>query len=243
MEKKGVRLTKNTRFAIALLAAAALAALYFFLVDRPVREGIREADTERGRIESRLNLLQARAENVSGVSDEVDSLTASGHVSWMPSYNSEEAELETLHTLLDSRTTDYQLSFSDVTRTDNQIRRAYTLSFTTDSYETAKTILYRLTHGQYRCLISSVSLSGVTTAESRVHVSLSAMFYETMVGGQPDMGLAESDRGQAVDPMEAGLPFGGLMPSGLAENLDKTKEFISGGPSYSMDDIMAQASE
>lgn len=238
MTKAG-KLPKSTWIAIVILVAAVFGGLYFFLVDRPVRTGIREADEERTKLESRLSLLKARAENVSGVSDEVQSLNASGQQSWMPSYNSEEAELDMLHTLLDSKTSDYQLSFENVTRDGNQIRRGCSLSFTTDSYQTAKDIIYRLNHGRFRCLISSTSVSGIMT--EGVHVTLSAVFYETMVGGEPDMGLAEGDRGKAVDPMEVGLP---LIPSGISENLDTVKDFIGGEPSYSsLDDIMSQAGD
>lgn len=156
MTKAG-KLPRNTLIAMIIFIAALSGGLYFFFVDRPVRTGIREADEERTGIESRLSLLKARAENVSGVSDEVGNLAASGQQSWMPSYNSEEAELDMLHTLLDSRTSDYQLSFENVTRDGNQIRRGCSLSFTTDSYQTAKDIIYRLNHGQFRCLISSTS--------------------------------------------------------------------------------------
>ena len=243
MTKVG-KLPRNTLIAMIILIAALSGGLYFFFVDRPVRTGIRKADEERTSIESRLSLLKARAENVSGVSDEVENLAASGQQSWMPSYNSEEAELDMLHTLLDSRTSDYQLSFENVTRDGNQIRRGCSLSFTTDSYQTAKDILYRLNHGQFRCLISSTSVSGITPGEASngVHVTLSAMFYETMVGGEPDMGLAEGDRGKAVDPMEIGLSALPGMPSGISENLETVKGFISDEPSYSsLDDVMEQA--
>ena len=217
--------------------AAVFGGLYFFLVDRPVRTGIREADEERTQLESRLSLLKARAANVSGVSDEVESLNAIGQQSWMPSYNSEETVLDTLHVLLDSNTSDYQISLNSVSRNGNQIRRGCSLSFTTDSYQTAKDLIYRLNHGKFRCLISNTSISGILSGS--VHVNLSVTFYETMAGGEPDMGLPSGNRGYAVDPMEPGLP---LIPDGISGNLDTVKDFIGGEASYSsLDDIMSQA--
>lgn len=240
MDKKTGKLSAKTWIAVACMVGAILAAAYVFFVDRPVRNGIREADEERVGLESRLEVLKTQAANVSGISAEVDRLTASGKLSWMPSYNSEEAELEMLHNLLDETTTGYQISFSNVTRSGNQIRRGCSLSFTAYSYEGAKRILYRLTHGAYRCLISSVSLSGIT-AEVGVHVSLSATFYETMAGGQPDMGLSEGDRGQAIDPMGSGMPFSSIIPSGIAESVNRTKDVFNSRSDYSgLDDIMTQ---
>lgn len=243
METKAGKLSLKVWLAVGFLAAALLGTLYFFLVDRPVREGVRKADEERSSIESRLDQLKTRAANVSGVSAEVDNLTASGQLSWMPSYNSEDAELALLHSLLDSRTSDYQISFANVTRSGNQIRRGCSLSFTAHSYEAARSILYSLTHGNYRCLIFSSSVSGITS-ESGVRVTLSATFYETMAGGEPDMGLAEGDRGQATDPMEAGMPFSSLIPSGIAGAVDRTKDWMESRADYSgLDDIMTQSGD
>lgn len=238
MKNKGNAKPKRIRIAVVCLTAALLGGLYYFQVDRPVRRGIREATEEREKMESRLSLMQARAENVSGVSNEMDSLTASGNMSWMPSYNSEEEELDQLHAILDSAAMDYHISLSSVTRNQNQIRRGLELRFTAKSYGTAKEILRQLTHGRYRCLISSASLTDILETEETggVKAAVSATFYETMVGGEPDLGLPSDARGRAVDPMEIGLP------AGIAENLDTVKGFVSGEPTIpGLDELTGQS--
>lgn len=228
MNQRKAGLPLKTWIIIALGLVLVCGGLYYMLVDRPVRAGIREADAARNSIEARLTLMEQRAANVAGVSRELSELRASGELSWMPSYNAKEAELETLHRLLNVRTSAYSVSLGNPQRSGNQIRRAVNLTFTANSYREAKEILYSLAHGEYRCLISSVSLSGLRGAGD-VKVSLSATFYETMVGGTPDMDLQAGDRREAVDPVNEGL-------TGVVGDMGAVKDALAGTSGYAEPD-------
>lgn len=222
MNRRKQELPFKTWIVTGVLACLCLGLLYYGLVDRRVRMGIRAAEEERASLENRLSVMQQQAANVEGVSDEMNALQASGQFSWMPSYNAEELEIDFLNRLLSQDTSTYNLSFSDVERSDNQIRRPFSLSFTANSYTTARTILYRLTHGDYRCLISSVSFSGYASRDSGpAQVSLSGTFYETMAGGEPDMGLAPGDRAAASDP----LNVGGVIVGGFQEAVSRYDKY------------------
>ena len=229
--------------AAGILFLLLLGAVYYFLVDRPVRIGIREADEKRAALETQLDVLAQQTENVSGVVDEVDSLRAGGALSYMPSYNSEAEEVDLIHKLVDDNDAvyDFVLEFKEITRSENQIRRTFTLSFTTENLEAAKSVLRSLTHAsyrgmahvRYRCLVSGVTLEWTDDDYNAVSVSLDATFYETMAGGEPDLGLSEGERGQAVDPAYAGIP------GGIAQGLDKAVGFVSGEPTLpGIDDVV-----
>lgn len=232
MNKRKAGLPLTMWVAIGLAVVVLCGGLYYFLVDRPVRSGIQEADAARNSIEARLALVEQRAANIAGVSAELSALRASGELSWMPSYNAKEAELEMLHRLLNDRTSAYSVSLGNPRRSNNQIRRSLSLTFTANGYREAKEILYNLAHGEYRCLISNVSLSGLRGI-GNVKVSLSATFYETMVGGTPDNDLDPKDRGAATDPMDNGL-------AGSLGNLDNVKGSMSGGSGYEGLDTMTE---
>lgn len=235
MNKQKAGLPLKTWLVIVAGILLAFGGLYYVLVDRPVRSGIMEADAARTSLEARLTLLEQRAANVAGVSTELSALRASGELSWMPSYNAKEAELEMLHRLLNERTSDYNVSLGNPLRSENQIRRALTLTFTANGYREAKEILYNLAHGEYRCLISNVSLSGLRGAGG-VKVSLSAMFYETMVGGTPDMDLEAKDRGEAVDPVNDGIAANAI------GNMGAVKDALTRGSDYEgLDAVMDNA--
>jgi hypothetical protein len=104
----------------------------------------------------------------------------------MESYNNSKAETSFLSSILQS-TKNYSIAFSDVTRNGNQIRRSFTLQYTTNTYREAENVMDRLCQGEYRCLISDVNCN--LNAQGMTTISLTATFYETMVGGTPDSGL------------------------------------------------------
>ena len=115
----------------------------------------------------------------------------------MGSYNSSKPETAFLHTVL-ADVPDYTISFDEVTREGDQIRRNFTLNFTTASYDSAEKIIKNLTSGDYRCLIGDMSCSvenGITS------VTLQGTFYETMVGGTPDSALP-ADQTETAEPVE-----------------------------------------
>lgn len=224
-----------SRLAAGVLSLLLLGAVYFFMVDRPVRSGIREADEKRAALEIQLNTLLRQTENVSGVAEEVDSLRAGGSLSYMPSYNSEAEEVDLIHSLVGGVGYDFTLEFKEITRSENQIRRTFALSFTTENLEAAKSVLRSLTHAsyggmahvRYRCLISGVTLEWPDAESRAVRVNLNAIFYETMAGGEPDLGLPDENRGKAVDPAYVGIT------EGISLGLDRAVNAVSGEPSLS----------
>ena len=106
----------------------------------------------------------------------------------------------------------YNITFSNVTRDGDQLRRNFSLQFTTEDYASMERIISRLCDGKLRCLINDISYSvsrynysaadreryGVDWYErvnvnvdwyERVNVNCTATFFETMVGGVEDAGL------------------------------------------------------
>ena len=116
----------------------------------------------------------------------LDEMSAKGTLSWMCSYNGSKAEVAFLNDVLKDTLT-YSITFANVTRSGNQIRRSFQLNYTTGGFRPAREIIERLRSGENRCLVGDVQcvigLVGTTT------VTAQATFYETMVEGTPDAGL------------------------------------------------------
>ena len=74
-------------------------------------------------------------------------------------------------------TQNYSLSFATVNASQSIIRREISISFTCESYATAKVVLQRLHDSMYRCMLNNVTISGGRDGGS-VSVSGSIVFFE-----------------------------------------------------------------
>ena len=178
--------TRTEKILIAVLALILLALVYYQFVDKNVRQAITNAESEAQMVETELTAAQARLAAAQKIKSSMDELEASGQASWMGSYNNSRAEVAFLNSIL-ADTLQYSVTFSNVTRSGDQIRRSFTLEYRTASYAAAHEIMARLCQSHDRCLVSDASFA--QEKDGVVVVRQAATFYETMVGGTPDAGL------------------------------------------------------
>lgn len=178
--------TRTEKILIIVLALILLGLAYYQFVDRPVRQSIANAQAEADMLQTELSAAQARLAAAQKVKNSMDELEASGQMSWMGSYNNSKAEVAFLNSIL-ADTLQYSVSFANVTRAGDQIRRSFTLEYRTASYASAHEIMARLCLSHDRCLVSDASC--FQDRDGVVVVRQAATFYETMVGGTPDAGL------------------------------------------------------
>lgn len=170
---------------LVILVIVLLGLAYYKFVDQPVRQAISIADADREQAELELKVVNAKISEMQAMQSEIDDLEGSGSVSLMASYNNSQAELEMLNDVL-SVTQEYTITFSNVTRSGDQIRRNFSLAFRVADYENMEQVISELSNGQYRCLVGDIRCAASKTS---VTVNATATFYETMVGGTPDAGL------------------------------------------------------
>ena len=181
--------TKREKVLIFALIIAILALCYYRFVHIPISEAIAEAEAEQYRLQDEEVILKAQAAEAQKMKEEFDALDID-NISMMPSYNASKQELELLDTIL-ADTKDYSVTFKKVTRSSDQIRRNFSLSFSAGSEEEAKQIIDNLLNNGFRVLVDDLVLKtstnryGVTSCSC----SLSATFFETMVDGKADAGL------------------------------------------------------
>ena len=186
--------TAKEKLLLLLLGLILVGLAYYQFVDRPVREALDIAHAEAESLTAELQTVEAKLARMRRMRSEMEDVTAGGTASEMGSYNNSKAEIAILNDILQDAQ-EYTITFANVTRDGDQIRRNFTLQFTTDSYETMEYMLSALSESHYRCLIGDLRCTatrGRDVLEGNISVGGTATFFETMVGGTPDAGLPQS---------------------------------------------------
>ncbi len=178
--------TRMEKILIVGLIIILLGLGYYRFIYLESENAIRSAKSEEEMIQQELDSAEEKLTYLQSMQSSMDELKESGNLSWMGSYNNSPSELKFLNDIL-SDTKSYSISFADVSRSGDQIRRSFTLQYTTADYEEAQEIMKGLSKGEIRCLIGDVSCT--INADGSVGMSQSATFYETMVGGVADAAL------------------------------------------------------
>ena len=178
--------TTKEKALIVVLALILLALVYYYFVDQNVRTAIANSQSEEQSLQMQLDVVEARILHLKGLQTKMDELEASGQLTYMGSYNHSKAEVAFLNDIL-AGTLQYSIDFANVTRSGDQIRRSFTLQYTTANYAEAQAIMKKLCNGNDRCLVGDVNCTN--NDDGTVTMKQSATFYETMVGGTPDAGL------------------------------------------------------
>lgn len=184
--------TLREKILLLVLVLFLVGLAYYQFVDQPVRSAIESARMQENVLSEELSAIQMKIDKLENMKNELDGILTSGTIGKMGSYNSSKDEMKMLNDILDAADK-YSISFADVTRTGDQIRRNFSLQYITSDYDTAIGILSRLTNGEYRCLLSDVgcNINRSDGFNEQVSVNVTGTFYETMVGGTPDAGLPE----------------------------------------------------
>lgn len=184
------KFTKREKFLLSVLCLILVGFVYMQLIYTPIQNRIAAAESEKQTLEAELMAVNTKVERIESMERELESLVAQGKVSYMGSYNNSKAELKMLNDILRT-TSDYSISFSNATRDGNQVRRNFSLQFTTPNYNAAKVVLKELTQGEFRCMLGNVHCSSKdnNVRSGQVTINVMATFYETMVGGTEDAGL------------------------------------------------------
>ena len=193
--------TRAEKIILVILALVLVGLAYYQFVYKMVAESIQKAHAEAEAIRVEMTGVNAKIQRMEEMQAELESIQSNPNASYMGSYNNSKEELAFLNDVLGGAL-QYKVTFSNVTRDGDQIRRNFSLQFTTEDYASMERIISRLCDGKLRCLINDISYSvsrynysaadreryGVDWYE-RVNVNCTATFFETMVGGVEDAGL------------------------------------------------------
>ena len=186
--------TLKEKILLLLLSLVLIGLAYYQFVDQPVRSALVQAQAEADSLSMELTAVTAKLTTMRNMRAELDDVTAGGKASEMGSYNNSKAEIAMLNDVL-SEALQYSITFANVTRSEDQIRRNFSLQLTASSYESMEHIINSINESHYRCLIGDLQCRAFRdkyVLDGNLSVNATATFYETMVGGTPDAGLPES---------------------------------------------------
>ena len=181
--------TLREKILLLILGIILLGLLYVRFVYMPVIDSIEKLKIEQAEAETQLNLVTAQVAVLDRKQKELDSLEGEGGMSYMPSYNNARNVTRLLNDVLGSN--GYAITFSNVTRDGDQVRRNISLQFEAAKLDDVEDILKQLSEGEYRCEIGSVSVNKSSRYgyDTKTTVNTDLTFFETMVGGTEDAGL------------------------------------------------------
>lgn len=186
--------TLKERLLLLFLGLVLVALAYYQFVDKPVRAALESARVESEQLTVELQGVQEKLDQMHRMRNELEDVTSGGAASEMGSYNNSKEEIASLNEILKD-TLQYSITFANVTRSGDQIRRNFSLQFTVDNYEGVERLLAALAVNHHRCLIGEVRCNSSRNSnimDGNITVNATATFFETMVGGTPDAGLPES---------------------------------------------------
>lgn len=178
--------TTTEKILIVVLSVVLLGLLYYKFVWLTTDDMIRELKSEEDSTRTQLDIANAKLQQLQKMQSELENMGINDDASRMESYNNSKRETAFLNHVL-TGVSDYSISFSDITRDGDQIRRSFSLQFATNSYKDAEDIVDDLSNGDYRCLVDDINYS--LTDNGVIYINLTATFFETMVGGTPDSAL------------------------------------------------------
>ena len=185
--------SKKEKILILFLVIVLIVLGYYQFIHKKVVSDIKSADAEYEALRTELTAVNAKVAALTKMQNEINDISSGGTVSIMPSYNNSKAVNQLLNDILRD-TVDYSLTFADVTRNGDQIRRSVSVQFTARDYSTVQNVLGQLAESPYRCIVREIncttgSVRNRNNYSNVVNVTATVIFYETMVGGTPDAGL------------------------------------------------------
>ena len=151
---------------------------YVMLFYRPTTEARDAALADAASYRSQTETAQVRLEEKRRMERELDEIFARDpNPLGLPDYDNLQPVMVELNSIL-SGTQNYSLSFATVNASQRVVRREISISFTCDSYATAKLVLRRLHDSMYRCMLNNLTISRGRDANSSASVSGSIVFFE-----------------------------------------------------------------
>ena len=177
--------TTTEKILLVVLSIVLLGLLYYRFVYVTTTDMINELESEKADVKAELDVAKAKLSKLQKIQQQMDDIDVKDFPK-MESYNNSKKETAFLNKVL-SGASDYSISFTEVTRNGDQIRRSFALQFIMKSYKAATRAVDELTNGKYRCLVDDINYSLAENGD--IYIDLTATFFETMVGGTPDSAL------------------------------------------------------
>ena len=175
---------------ILIATVLALGILYYQVIVKNYNEA--KSLYNSSGIADELNVLTLKATKKKNMEDYI-SKHSNDTYGEIATYNNLANEIDALANVFNGKVDNVSISWSEPTLDGTIVRRNASVSFKTNSYELAKTLVSNISGLRYRCIITSLSMSGSDnnnlSTTSEITVNLQVTFYETTTGASDTSGL------------------------------------------------------
>jgi len=195
----------NREIAIILLLTLVLLVLvYYRFFYIPMQERLDYLENETATVDTQIQVEQGRARRIQEMLEQIE-IGIKDYPGEVMTYDNVKSEIDVLNGILNSAKS-FEVTFQQPTANGNNVRRRVNINFVARNYASARAIIRQLHDSEYRCLITTLSMSPASRRfvhengiyyytsytdlqNGDVNVNLSLNFYETRYGTDLTDGL------------------------------------------------------
>lgn len=178
---------------VCIAAILALGIFYYEAIEKNYQKALHQYDTTN--MQSEMDLLDVEEAKMRSMESYIEE-HSDANQGEVAVYNNLANEIDALANILQPTASNVSIQWAEPYLTDTIVRRNADITCTVPSYGIAESVIDQIVNLQYKCIISSLSISGsdamsVNTSES-VSVSMTVTFFETIDGAGNTNGLTEA---------------------------------------------------
>lgn len=178
---------------VCIAAILALGIFYYEAIEKNYQKALHQYDTTN--MQSEMDLLDVKEAKMRSMESYIEE-HSDANQGEVAVYNNLANEIDALANILQPTASNVSIQWAEPYLTDTIVRRNADITCTVPSYVIAESVIDQIVNLQYKCIISSLSISGsdamsVNTSEN-VSVSMTVTFFETIDGAGNTNGLTEA---------------------------------------------------
>ncbi len=195
----------NREIAIILLLTLVLLVLvYYRFFYTPMQDRLDYLENETATVDTQIQVEQGRARKIQEMLEQIE-IGIKEYPGEVMTYDNVKSEIDVLNGILNSAKS-FEVTFQQPTANGNNVRRRVNINFVARNYASARAIIRQLHDSEYRCMITTLSMSPASRRfvhengiyyytsytdlqNGNVNVNLSMTFYETRYGTDLTDGL------------------------------------------------------
>lgn len=187
-------LSKSQKALLLVLVIVLMTVGYCVFFYLPIQERIEAADTSE--LEAEIQTEQIKASQIEKMRAEINENKESNQP-MVPAYNQFRSETEEINRIF-ANAYNFSFQYSEPQVDGMQVRRAINISFDTDSYDKAVSMIHEVLNGPYRCIIEDLSIDDNANLVNKelsdiridpVSVSFQLTYFETRYDSDTEEGL------------------------------------------------------
>lgn len=178
---------------VCIAAVLALGIFYYEAIEKNYQKALHQYDTTN--MQSEMDLLDVKEAKMRSMESYIGE-HSDANQGEVAIYNNLANEIDALANILQPTASNVSIQWAEPYLTDTIVRRNADITCTVPSYVIAESVIDQIVNLQYKCIISSLSISSSDTmsvdTSTGVSVSMTVTFFETIDGAGNTNGLTEA---------------------------------------------------